>query len=54
MTLITKHLAKSLATSKGDIRMQQQNVQSTKIIADLDLATCRSISSPPKSQATQE
>ena len=38
-TLITKHLEKSLATSKGHLRMEQQNIQSTKITADLDLAT---------------
>jgi hypothetical protein len=39
MTLITKHLQKSLATSKGHLRMKQQNIQSTKITTDLDLAT---------------
>jgi hypothetical protein len=38
-TLITKHLTKSLATSKGHLRMQQQNIQSTKFSASLDLAT---------------
>jgi hypothetical protein len=39
-TLITKHLKKSLATSKGHLRMEQQQViQSTKITTDLDLAT---------------
>ena len=38
-TLITKHLAKSLAISKGHLRMEQQNIQSTKITANLDLAT---------------
>jgi hypothetical protein len=30
-TLITKHLPKSLFTSKGHLRMQQKNIQSTKI-----------------------
>jgi hypothetical protein len=39
MTLFTKHLEKSLATSKDHLRMEQQNIQSTKITADLDLAT---------------
>ena len=38
-TLITKHLAKSLAISKGYLYMEQQNIQSTKITTDLDLAT---------------
>jgi hypothetical protein len=43
MTLITKHLAKSLATSKGHLRMEQQNIQSTKITTNLDLATSLNI-----------
>ena len=38
-TLITKHLPKSLATSKGHLRMEQKNIQSTKITTDLNLAT---------------
>jgi hypothetical protein len=38
-TLITKHLQKSLATSKGHLRMEQQNIQSTTITTDLDIAT---------------
>jgi hypothetical protein len=38
-SLITKHLPKSLATSKGHLRMEQKNLQSTKITADLPLAT---------------
>jgi hypothetical protein len=39
-SLITKYLPKSLATSKGHLRMQQKNIQSTKpITADLPLAT---------------
>jgi hypothetical protein len=38
-TLITKHLQKSLATSKGHLRMEQQKIQSTKITTDLDFAT---------------
>jgi hypothetical protein len=32
-SLITKHLSKSLATSKGHLRMQQKNIQSTKTIS---------------------
>jgi hypothetical protein len=42
-TLITKHLKKSLATSKGHLRMEQQNIQSTKIAINLDLATSLNI-----------
>jgi hypothetical protein len=38
-TLITKHLKKSLVTSKRHLCMEQQNIQSTKITTDLDLAT---------------
>jgi hypothetical protein len=39
-SLITKHLPKSLATSKGHLRMQQKNIQSTKTItANLPIAT---------------
>jgi hypothetical protein len=38
-SLVTKHLAKALATSKGHLRMQQKNIQSTKITADLPIAT---------------
>jgi hypothetical protein len=43
-SLVTKHLAKSLATSKGHLRMQQQNIQSTKISTDLPIATSLDIS----------
>jgi hypothetical protein len=43
-SLVTKHLAKSLATSKGHLRMQQQNIQSTKITADLPIATSLDVS----------
>jgi hypothetical protein len=38
-SLVTKHLAKSRATSKGHLRMEQKNVQSTKITANLPIAT---------------
>ena len=38
VSLVTKHLEKSLATSKGHLRMQQKNVQSTKISKDLPIA----------------
>jgi hypothetical protein len=38
-SLVTKHLAKSLATSKGHLHMQQKNLQLTKITTDLPLAT---------------
>jgi hypothetical protein len=38
-SLITKHLAKSLATSKGHIQIEQKNIQSTKLTTDLPLAT---------------
>jgi hypothetical protein len=39
-SLITKHLSKSLATSKGHLRMQQKNIRSTKpLTADLPIAT---------------
>ena len=53
-TLITKHLAKSLATSKGHLCMEQQNIQSTKITSDLDLATSLDIisSQEPSNQRT--
>jgi hypothetical protein len=37
-SLFAKHLAKSLATCKGHVRMQQQNTQSTKITSDLPVA----------------
>jgi hypothetical protein len=38
--LISKHLPKSMATSKGHMRMQQKNIQSTRIEASpLPLAT---------------
>jgi hypothetical protein len=39
-SLVTRHLSKSLATSKGHLRMQQKNLQSTKpITASLPIAT---------------
>jgi hypothetical protein len=39
--LISRHLPKSMATSKGHLRMQQKNIQSTRIEASpLPLATC--------------
>jgi hypothetical protein len=38
-SLVTKHLVKSLATIKGHLRMQQKNTQSTKITANLPIAT---------------
>jgi outer membrane receptor for monomeric catechols len=38
-SLVTKHLTKSLATSKGHLHMQQKNMQSTKMTADVPLAT---------------
>ncbi len=38
-SLVTKHLAKSLATSKGHLRTKQKNIQSTKITSDLDMQT---------------
>ena len=37
--LVSKHLAKSLATSKGHLRMQLKNIQSTKIATNLPLLT---------------
>ena len=37
-TVITKNIPKSLATSKGHLRMEQKNIQSTKVTTDLDLA----------------
>ena len=37
-TLITKHLAKSLTTSKGHLCMEQQNIQLTKLSTNLNLA----------------
>jgi hypothetical protein len=43
-SLVTKHLAKSLATSKGHLRMQQQNIKSTKITAVLPLAVSLDVS----------
>ncbi len=42
--LVKKHLAKSLATSKGHLRMQQKNVQSTKITTNLPIATSLDVS----------
>jgi hypothetical protein len=42
--LVSKHLAKSLATSKGHLQMQQKNVQSTKIATSLPLATSLDVS----------
>ena len=38
-SLVTKHLPKSLATSKGHLRMEQQNIQSTKITSNLPIET---------------
>jgi hypothetical protein len=44
-SLITKHLSKSLATSKGHLRMIQQNIQSTKVLtAALPMATSLDVS----------
>jgi hypothetical protein len=37
-SLVAKHLAKALATSMGHLRMQQKNIQSTKITSDLPIA----------------
>jgi len=42
--LITKYLPKSLATSKGHLRMQQQNLQSTKIPTSLPIAESLDVS----------
>jgi hypothetical protein len=49
-TLISKHLANSLATSKGHLRMEQQNIQSTKITADLDLDLATSLDIIPSQE----
>jgi hypothetical protein len=38
-SLVKKHLAKSLSTSKGHLRMQQKNIQSTKLTSNLDMPT---------------
>jgi hypothetical protein len=44
--LVTRHLSKSLATSKGHLRMQQKNLQSTKpITAYLPIATSLDVKS---------
>jgi hypothetical protein len=53
-SLIKKHLAKSLATSKGHPRVQQKNIQSTKISSDLPLATSLDIepSQEPQNAST--
>jgi hypothetical protein len=53
-SLIKKHLPKSLATSKGHLRMQQQNLQSTKSPVALPLATSLDIdpAQEPQNQAT--
>jgi hypothetical protein len=43
--LVTKHLPKSLATSKGHLRMEQKNLQSTKpITSALPIATSLDVS----------
>jgi hypothetical protein len=42
--LVNKHLDKSLATSKGHLRMQQKNLQSTKIPTNLPIATSLDVS----------
>ena len=42
--LITKHLFKSLATSKGHLRSEQKNIQSTKIAKYLPLGTSLDVS----------
>ena len=49
---ITKHIAKSLATSKGHLRMEQQKIQSTKLSANLDLATSLDIIPAPRTKQT--
>lgn len=43
-SLVTKHLPKSRATSKGHLRMQQKNIQSTKITTDLPIETSLDVS----------
>jgi hypothetical protein len=54
--LIANHLPKSMATSKGHLRMQQKNLQSTKTtVAPLPLATSLDISpaQEPQNATTQ-
>ena len=43
-SLFKKHLPKSLATSQGHLRMQQQNIQSTKITLNLPIETSLDLS----------
>jgi hypothetical protein len=43
-SLITKHLPKSLATSKGHLRIQQKNIQSTKLTSNLPIETSLDVS----------
>jgi hypothetical protein len=51
-SLVTTHLTKLLATSKGHICMQQKNIKSAKITANLPTSPRHSISVPPRNQAT--
>ena len=44
-SLVAKHLPKSLTTSKGHLRMQQQNLQSMKITSNLPIETSLDLSS---------
>ena len=50
--LITKHLFKSLATSKGHLRSEQKNIQSTKIAKYLPLGT--SLDASPSQDANNK
>jgi hypothetical protein len=54
--LISKHLPKSLATSKGHLRMQQKNLRSTKIasnILPLNVSLNINLSQEPSNARTQ-
>jgi hypothetical protein len=53
-SLITKHLKKSTATSKGHLRMEQRNLQSTTLHAPLPLSTSLDVdpSQEPQNKAT--
>jgi hypothetical protein len=53
-SLVTQHLSKSLATSKGHLRMQQKNLQSTKpITASLPIATPLNVKPTQEHQNTR-
>ena len=53
-TLVKKHLVKSMATSKGHMRLQQQNINSTKTTIDEEIPNTVSLDIEPSQEPQNE